>query len=225
MSTYREITSMIMDEVKTISDDSQFTEDHILFLLDKYRAFLLKQKYSDIKKQIPDSNYQTICLDLIPTPAIAGEECIGGSYLRSKTKIPFLINIGVPRVYPMNYYLGDIAYVNRDRMRYVYFKSSNPQFLHLEKIKFTGIFQNSIKAAELQCDCCNEDNICDILDKDFPLEEPFIQIMVELIVKEITSAKYKAIDENNNAKDDSKPSSYPYYNNRNYSNYNNSNNG
>ena len=109
MSTYREITSMIMDEVKTISDDSQFTEDHILFLLDKYRAFLLKQKYSDIKKQIPDSNYQTICLDLIPTPAIAGEECIGGSYLRSKTKIPFLINIGVPRVYPMNYYLGDIA--------------------------------------------------------------------------------------------------------------------
>ena len=245
MSTYREITSMIMDEVKTISDDSQFTEDHILFLLDKYRAFLLKQKYSDIKKQIPDSNYQTICLDLIPTPAIAGEECIGGSYLRSKTKIPFLINIGVPRVYPMNYYLGDIAYVNRDRMRYIghnrylkniiycsigpdgylYFKSSNPQFLHLEKIKFTGIFQNSIKAAELQCDCCNEDNICDILDKDFPLEESFIQIMVELIVKEITSAKYKAIDENNNAKDDSKPSSYPYYNNRNYSNYNNSNNG
>ena len=42
MSTYREITSMIMDEVKTISDDSQFTEDHILFLLDKYRAFLLR---------------------------------------------------------------------------------------------------------------------------------------------------------------------------------------
>ena len=124
-----------------------------------------------------------------------------------------------------NRYLKNIIYCSIGPDGYLYFKSSNPQFLHLEKIKFTGIFQNSIKAAELQCDCCNEDNICDILDKDFPLEEPFIQIMVELIVKEITSAKYKAIDENNNAKDDSKPSSYPYYNNRNYSNYNNSNNG
>ena len=245
MSNYREITSMIMDEVKTISDDSQFTEDHILFLLDKYRAFLLKQKYSDIKKQIPDSNYQTICLDLIPTPAIAGEECIGGSYLRSKTKIPFLINIGVPRVYPMNYYLGDIAYVNRDRMRYIghnrclkniiycsigpdgylYFKSSNPQYLHLEKVKFTGIFQDSIKVSELQCYEDNEEIKCDTLDRVFPIEEALVPPLVELVVKELTGSIYKPNDENNNAKDDSKPSSYPYYNNRNYSNYNNSNNG
>lgn len=81
MSTYKEIVYSVLDEIKSISDDSLFTEDHVIFLAEKYRTFLLKQRYSDIKKQIPESNYQTICLDLIEVP---GESCEGGSYLRSK---------------------------------------------------------------------------------------------------------------------------------------------
>ena len=56
---------MIADELELFSDDATYTEDHIIYLLGKYRAFLLKQRYADIKKQIPESNYQTICLDLI----------------------------------------------------------------------------------------------------------------------------------------------------------------
>ena len=110
---------MALDELKLSSDDAQFTEDHVMFLLSKYRAFLLKQRYSDIKKQIPESNYQTICLDLIQVPAISGDACEGGTYLRSKEKIPFLMKIGIPRVYPLEYYQGEITYVSRDRMRYV----------------------------------------------------------------------------------------------------------
>ena len=145
---------MALDELKLSSDDAQFTEDHVMFLLNKYRTFLLKQRYSDIKKQIPESNYQTICLDLIQVPAISGDACEGGTYLRSKEKIPFLMKIGIPRVYPLEYYQGEITYVSRDRMRYVgynkflqniiycsigpdnylYFKSSNPQYLYLEKV-------------------------------------------------------------------------------------------
>jgi len=33
---------MVLDELKGESDDFSFTEDHILFLIDKYRALLLK---------------------------------------------------------------------------------------------------------------------------------------------------------------------------------------
>ena len=57
MSTYRQLTYLVLDEIKGFSDDFTYTEDHIIFLLDKYRAFILKQRYSDIKKQIPESNY------------------------------------------------------------------------------------------------------------------------------------------------------------------------
>ena len=70
MSTYRELVYLVLDELKGTSDDFTYTEEHIMFLLSKYRAFLLKQKYNDIKKQIPESNYQTICIDLTEVPAI-----------------------------------------------------------------------------------------------------------------------------------------------------------
>ena len=81
MSKYRELVYMVLDELKLSSDDSYFTEDHIIFLLGKYRTLLLKQRYSDIKKPIPESNYQTICLNLVRVPAISGEPCEGGLYL------------------------------------------------------------------------------------------------------------------------------------------------
>ena len=89
--TYREIVYMVLDSLKLASDDSYITEEHVLFLVSKLRSTILKQTYSNIKREIPESNYQTICLDLIEVPAIAGEPCEGGSYLRSKQKIPTII--------------------------------------------------------------------------------------------------------------------------------------
>ena len=120
MSTLRQLTYLILDEAKGLSDDFTYTEDHIIFLLDKYRAFLLKQRYSDIKKQMPDSNYQILCLDLIQVPAISGEPCEGGTYLRSVEKIPFLMQVGsTPKVTSLDYFQGEFNYISRDRMRYV----------------------------------------------------------------------------------------------------------
>ena len=222
MSTYKELVYMCLDELKLYSDDALYTEEHIIFLLSKYRVFLLKQRYSDVKKQIPESNYQTICLDLIEVPAISGEPCEGGSYLRSKEKIPFLMKIGNPRVYPIDYYQGEITYVSRDRMRYVgynkylqniiyaslgpdnylYFKSFNPQFLYLEKVRMTGIFEDTLAASELQCPDENGDTVCDVLDREFPIENALIPPLIQLVVEELTKAEYKPEDKENNSDDD-----------------------
>ena len=43
--TYREIVYMCLDTLKITSDDSIFNEDHILFLINRYRSILLQQKY------------------------------------------------------------------------------------------------------------------------------------------------------------------------------------
>ena len=219
---YRELVYLILDEIKLNTDDAQFTEDHIVFLLNKYRAFILKQRYSDIKKYIPESNYQEICIDLIQTPAISGEPCEGGTYLRSKIKIPYLIKIGNPMLYPIDYYQGDITYVSRERMRYVghnkylqniiyaslgpdgylYFKSSNPQYLYLEKVKMLGIFEDPKEAINLRCSGEGETKSCDILDYTFPIEEALVPPIVELILKELINAEYRPEDKQNNADDE-----------------------
>lgn len=222
MSTYKELIYMVLDELKLYSDDALYTEEHVMFLLGKYRTFLLKQRYSDVKKQIPESNYQTICLDLIEVPAIAGEPCEGGSYLRSKEKIPFLMKIGNPKVYPVDYYQGEITYVSRERMRYVgynkylkniiyasigpdnylYFKSFNPQYLYLEKARMTGIFEDPQAASELQCPDENGDIVCDVLDRAFPIEDALIPQLVQLVVQELYNHSRSEEDDENNAKDD-----------------------
>ena len=62
--TYREIIYMCLDALKITSDDAIFNEDHILFLVNKYRNLLLQQKYSDIRNTVLESNYQTLCLNL-----------------------------------------------------------------------------------------------------------------------------------------------------------------
>lgn len=219
-TTYREMTYMVLDELKLSADDAYFTEEHVIFLLSKYRGLLLKQQYKDVKKEIPESNFQTLCLDLIQVPAITGEPCEGGTYLRSKERIPFLMNIATPRVYTEDYYQGDITYVSRERMKYVgynrwlpniiyasigpdnylYFKSFNPQYLYLEKARLTGIFEDPEKAAEFECD--NDGNACDVLDMPFHLEEALIPQVVQLVVKELSRPEYLPEDSSNNAHDD-----------------------
>lgn len=221
MATYREIIYMCLDELKLSADDSYYNEEHILFLITKIRGLLLKQQYKDVKKEIPESNYQTLCLDLIQVPAITGEPCEGGTYLRSKEKIPFLMSVSTPRVYVEDYYQGDITFVSKERMKYVgynrwlpniiyaslgpdnylYFKSFNPQYLYLEKARLTGIFEDPNKAAEFECERDESDSACDPMDTKFPLEEALIPTVIELVVKELSRPECLPEDKQNNADD------------------------
>ena len=217
--TYKELVYLVLDELKLTSDDSLINENHVIFLLSKYRNFILKQRYSDIKKPIPESNYQTICLDLQVTDNIEGLPC-AGSTLKSIQQIPNLMKIGNQKVYPTDYFQGEITLVSRERLRYVgynkylkniiycaigpdkhlYFKSQNPNHLYLRKVRMTGIFDDVEKASELQCSDNNENN-CDILDREFPLESALVHTIIELIVKELSNTIYQPQDEENDAND------------------------
>lgn len=211
---------MVLDELKITSDDALFNEEHVMFLLSKYRGMILKQQYKDIKKDIPESNFQTLCLDLTQVPAIPSEPCEGGVYLRSEQQVPFLMSITSPRIYAEDYFQGQITYISKERMRYVghnkwltniiyacigpdnyiYFKSNNPQHLYLENAKITGVFEDPEKAAELECN--KDEESCDVLDSQFPLEEALISTVIGLVVKELTGSIYKPEDQSNNAADD-----------------------
>lgn len=218
--TYKEIVYIILDELKQYSDDSNFNELHVRFLCNKYRAFLLKKNYTDIKKDIPSSNYQTICLDLEIVPTIKGDEC-AGSMLRSKDKIPSTLEVGNPMIYPKNYLAGThITYISMERLRfvgynkwlkniiycakgpddYLYFKSWNPQHMYLERVIFEGIFENIEDASELSCS--EEDSKCDIMDEEFPLEDALVPLLIQAVVQELAPKTIVPEDPQNNARDD-----------------------
>lgn len=222
MVTSRYIVYYILDLLKLESDDSTFTEDHILFTLSKYRAFILEQQAlkNILKIQNPD-NYQTICIDLEQFDAFESDICGSNLYLRSTKEIPGTLDIGTKSVYPVDYYLGGkMSLVSMERMRYVgsnkylkniiycsigpdkhlYFTSSNANFLELKKVKMTAIFANYEDADSLSCD--SSEKPCDILDQPFPLEESLIPQVIELVMKEIAGPSWKPKDDSNNASDD-----------------------
>lgn len=221
MALYREIVYLVLDEIKSTNGDSNVTEEHVIFLANQYRLFLLEQKKKkDGESELSSANQQTICLNLEKTEAIPDLEYCNGIYLRSIEEIPDLLNENSANVYIHDYFSIMTALVSKDRFKYVgnnkymrniiyctlgadnhlYFKSVNPQFKYLKTAKLTGIFEDSQAAAELACD--KEGNKCDILDQAFPLEADLIPQMIELIVKELLGVNYRPKDTVNNDMDD-----------------------
>lgn len=216
----KEIVYMVLDLAKAAtSDDSFWTEDHVIFLLKKYRSFLIKKEQekqratTDIASEF---EYQQICLDLEKVPAIDGEPCTGGYYLRTAKKIPKILEDNQPRVYPIDFYQGiNISYVPRDRMRYVgtskflqniiyvslgpdlhlYLNSSNPQFLYLKRLRMSAVFEDFDEMSDYLCDDDGSSKACDVMDEVFPIREYLVPTLMELVVKELTSAKYQPIDD------------------------------
>nr|DAI34812.1 MAG TPA: Structural protein [Caudoviricetes sp.] len=215
---------MILDQLKLTSDDANFNENHVIFLLNKYRALAIKEEYERTKKELDETNKQLLCLNLIEVPAISGEVCEEGTYLRSVKKLPKTLNLhnNDIQVTVMDYFNSNISYVSVERFRwvghnkwlkniiyatiapdnYVYLKSDNPQFLYLEKIKLSAVFEDPEKVQDLLCDKENFDTICDILERDFPVEMALVPSILERVRRDLYQSLYNKEDENNNAKDD-----------------------
>ena len=219
--TLRELVYLVLDEVKINSDDSYFNEDHVIFLLNKYRSFILKKELEKENKPLSSNNSQIICLDLIEVRD--EDNPCGGPMLRTEQPIPNLINDDKVSLYPINYFEGDhIIYTTMERMRYttynkwtknliyaakgpdgyLYLKSSNPQYLYLEKLRMKATFEDFESAAQYACDEAGEELNCDILDMKFPIENALVPILVEMVVKELLGAAYRPKDSSNNSNDD-----------------------
>lgn len=212
-----EIVYYCLDAIKAFSDDSYVNEDHIVFLLSKYRGSLLQQ-YHNIKKLIPDSNYQTICLTLTSTDSIP---CTNGAVLKSNEEVPSLMHIGNPSIYLFNGFESEnivfipftrlkavgwnkwkknFIYVAMGPDKHLYLSSSNPQAQYLETLRLKGLFEDFEKAFELECD--EDGKPCDEMEKDFPLEVALVPDLIARVVKDALGMAWKTSDSNNNANDD-----------------------
>lgn len=219
MSTCKELVYMVLDELKLNTNDSYYQEEHVLYLLDKYRAFLLKQRYSDIRKEIPDSNYQTLCLDT-EVEDTSTNNCANVRYLKTTDKVPNVMQIGKHSIDTKYMFQGNFTYINNERFKfvgynkylhnqtygtiapdnYLYMKSNNPQLYYLKNIRFTAIFESALEAFKLEGKCTNE--CTELMDKTFPIEESLVNPLIECVIKELSPHEYSPEDKENNDSDD-----------------------
>lgn len=213
MTTYREIIYLILDLVKGTSDDFSLNENHISFLLNKYKGYLLSQKYAKDLSKIDPANFQTICINLI------NESDCDEVVLKSTKTIPN--------------YLGDItAYAGMDRLerientrfkyvgvgkfgkrtkyftimpnRELYIKSKNSQLQYLKKIELSGVFVDEIPE-EMNCNKASDNNnqcYQDPLDSPFVIEPGLIVSLIQAVLNDIMQAAYRPVDGMNNGRDD-----------------------
>lgn len=102
MSTFRQLIYMVADLAKQVSDDDTLTNNHIAFLLKKYRSYLLKQKYAKSTNDAPDSNYQTVCAKMESVSSGVGctPDCydLSGNLLRSVDAIGEPLSFGDTKI-------------------------------------------------------------------------------------------------------------------------------
>lgn len=141
MTTYRQMIYYCLDAVKALSDDTQVTEEHVRFLLDKYRAMVLRQTYNSGKAKdstnVSSGNYQMIPIDKLylvrPQDLEANiysddglDYIIDGSdthyksnYKYSKdTEIPSILPGFTPKVYITDLFKSIATYVDNERFEY-----------------------------------------------------------------------------------------------------------
>lgn len=210
MTTYREAIYMCLDLLKGMSDDFTYTEEHIAYLLDKYRAFLLKQKYeNNPKKHVPYSNYQTLTVYL---------NKYDSNLYKSDEPLPFMLQLGIPRITTEEYYNYTFDVISRERLPFVgnnkfikntcYCAIDNEGYLCLKfpndnnesmvELKLTAIFENAREISDIK----SYENGIDVLDSNLALEEDLIPNLIELVVKVLSVSIYRPEDAINNGRDD-----------------------
>lgn len=208
--TYRELVYMCLDEIKASSDDAYVTEDHILFLISKYRNLVLRRKYEKTNMPVAESNYQRIqggttksikipqLMDLgyplisITTPKSSDDSTAKSSF--KTTYVParrfefvgnnsYLINVVYSTVTPE----GELKCTS---IKY-------PQVANISNYTIYAVFEDIIEASKTALK-----NDTDILDADCPIETELIPEVQELVVKDILGIAYRPQDKINNGSDD-----------------------
>lgn len=209
--TYRELVYMALDALKIHSDDSKFTEDHVIFLLNKYRAYALQQKYSKTLEGVNSKNYQTLEILMVGN---MGNRPGEGRYFISTKVIPSILNIAIPTVESEVFNAREITFISSNRLRYVGYNKFLSNIVYgcignddklwlkgdykivetLYNVNLYAIFLDPLDAYNF-----NEDR--DVLDLDFPLEDTLVPSVLELVMKDLTNGIYKPSDNTNDAQD------------------------
>lgn len=210
--TYKELVYMALDALKIHSDDSKFTEDHVIFLLNKYRAFALQQKYSKTLEGVNNRNYQTLNVSM---QGNMGSRPGNGFYYFSEKEIPSILSIALPKVEPSVFNSTEIVFTSENRLRYIGYNRFLPNTVYscigndgklclkgkeeivktLTLINLYAVFSDPIEAYEFNSETK------DILDREFPMEDVLVPSVLELVLKDLTNGIYKPSDNTNDAQD------------------------
>jgi hypothetical protein len=219
--TKKEIIYSIFEKLNINSDDSDITGEFVSSLIDTKRAMLLKQQYAKNAWQIPIELKQELCLDLEIVNKISGYSC-AGKILSTSIPLPKSIKVKgkegpllvrkldgtevsvtivsverLPYLFE-NKFTQHLTYCAVDFDRKLYLISNSQSLMFLKSIKVTGIFEDPEEARK---SVCNVDTSIEADDDEYPIEIAMLDVIIQLIVKDLTRSLTVPSDHKNDSED------------------------
>lgn len=226
MALIEQIIYDVKEGIKEYSDDSEFSNEYILYLYNIKRAKYLKQKLDKLGRKFDNRTLQTLCLEL---EEVSSNICgIKGcdKILRTKQTLPKLLQLSdkdaVERISPSNqlskkyntiprekavYYLNSNfankikAYIHNDG--HIYLISSEPVLT--DCITITGVFEDPLSLKDYK-NCCNCNDIIDYCfdeaTTDYPLTPDLLDVIRIEIINELIGKKDPRLQDKDNDSDD-----------------------
>lgn len=217
----------VREAIRQLQDDSDISDNYIIYLYNMMRAQRLRQDQNDLQKSTDNSVLQTLCLEL--------EEVNSGmcslnfdcdTIVRTKQPIPKplethlkaaltavrpSVRISVPfnfitkekALYSMYSKFNKAIYAFLDDDLHIYFVSSSDTLRLLECISVTGIFEDPLSLKNYKNCCnCNDSVPCfDLMTTEYPLQPHHIVSIREQIIQNLLRTLQVPEDKNNNSDD------------------------
>jgi len=227
----RELIYTIFEKLNINSDDTHVTEELVGSLIDTKRAMLLKQQYAKNAWHMPIEIKQELCLDLELVNSVSGYSC-AGKILSTKLELPRSIKIKgkegplivrkedggeiainivpierVPFLFS-NKFTQHLIYCAVDYSGKLFLISNDDKIKFLKSIKVTDVFEQPDIARQLTC---TYDNNVEVWDADYPVESAMSDVIVQMVVQDLTRSLQVPADVTNNASDDREEQALPQY--------------
>jgi len=221
--TKKEIIYTIYEKLGIATDDTHMSEELISSLIDTKRAMLLKQQYAKNGWHMPTEIKQELCMDVSLVEKVSGYTC-AGKILSTSIPLPRSIKIKgkegplmvrksdstvialniipverVPFLFS-NRFTQHLNYCAVDMDGKLILISNNNEFRFLKSIKVTDIFEQPDTVHSLACDTPNVEP----WDLDYPVEVAMVDVITDLVVKELTRSLGIPEDRVNDATDERK---------------------
>tara|TARA_R110002050_G_scaffold222946_1_gene358723 strand:+ start:174 stop:842 length:669 start_codon:yes stop_codon:yes gene_type:complete len=218
--TKREIIYQVFEKVTVHTGDSKISEEFVSSLIDTKRAFLIKQQYSSKSWNMPREVKQELTIDVVLSDRVGGYSSAGkvlttivpmpksikikgkeGPLLLRKldqSEIPINI-VSIERVPYLfqNKFTQHLTYCAIDLEGKILILSNDNKINFLKKIKVTDVFESPDTARTYVSGATASDS----WDDEYPIEASMIDVVVQMILKDLAVTLSIPEDKRNDSDD------------------------
>lgn len=230
--TKNELIYTVLEKLRIHSDDSNISKELVSSLLDTKRAMILKQQYSAKGWHLPNEVKQEICLPLVLANSVSGYSCAGkilttNAIVPRSIKLkgkegPLLIRKEDNSVIPINIisveripflfsnkFTAMLTYAAVDYNGKLVLISADNKLKFLSIIKVTDVFESPDKVLSDLCTTPYNEiarkQETDPWNTEYPIESSMADVVVNMVVQELTRTMSIPSDDLNNATDEKSP--------------------